>query len=378
MRKKHSILLGVALLLYTLAGVAHAAPAGGQAFVDVINSFFSTSSSIAANSPFVEDGKMLMRYLLLILIAWTGIWSTLKGEGFAGGVAGLAKTIMIYGICSFMMLVSTQQSLVKGFDGLAQKAVAASGADFDVENPAQGILKVAQQGLKTVKTLWTGSEETEATGAEGGATAEGSSNSHPWLKALVTEGPWDVFLGLLMSNIMKLAISLIVLLCYAIFIVVMSMSQVLINIGLLLAPLFIPWLLWDATSFLFHGWLKFTIVAGFQKVVGATIFGMTIQLLAAVESLSVAAGSNPVYDQWGYTAALLLSVLAMLAMSQVPSIAAGLVSGLPSTSLPSMRRPQAPKSGGGKSPSNPGNPGGGGGGGGKPSTPEKPPSPPQK
>ncbi|MFD2274194.1 type IV secretion system protein [Undibacterium arcticum] len=34
-------------------------------------------------------------------------------------------------------------------------------------------------------------------------------------------------------------------------------SQILVHIAIILAPIFIPFLVWEQASFLFDGWLKF-------------------------------------------------------------------------------------------------------------------------
>lgn len=340
---KQIVKAGAGVLLAGVSCSALADVTQAKAFVDVINGFFSAASALK-NSPFVDDGELIFRLLLLILIAWSGIWGMLSEGGINATIGRLVKTILMAGIALFFLQTSTQERLIQGFDYLAVKAVKASGATFDVSNPASGILEVARQGLTTVNVLWVGSEEgTAPTGEESSKDGEGKAPA--WFKTLVSEKWAGVIVGLLVSNLMKLVCTLLVLLTYALFIFVMAMAQVLVNIGILLAPIFIPWLLWEGTAFLFHSWLKFIIVAGMQKVVAATVFGMTCNLLKGVEKLSQVAASNPVYDGAAYTAAVMLCALAAFCMLQVPSIASGLVSGLPSVSLGSLRGIQ-PKSGG--------------------------------
>ena len=139
--------------------------------------------------------------------------------------------------------------------------------------------------------------------------------------------------AVVMEGVMKVAISLVMLVTYCIFIAVMIMSQILVNLSLFVAPLFVPWLMWESSAFLFHGWLKFTIVAGAQKIVAAALFGLTMKLLDAVGTLSETAAASPVFDEFSYLVALLLCLVSAYMMWQTSSIAAGLVSGLPSTSM---------------------------------------------
>ncbi|MBF4990989.1 type IV secretion system protein [Methylophilus sp. QUAN] len=119
-------------------------------------------------------------------------------------------------------------------------------------------------------------------------------------------------IGLLVASIIYLAVGVY--------------SQFMIVVALTLGPIMIPWLLLPATSFIFDGWLRFLIIAGLTKVIGAMLIGITHSVLSNVIS-NVQAAQN--YDVLMVSAmlAFLMSLLIAYLMSQIPSIASALVSG---------------------------------------------------
>lgn len=76
---KRYLVLG---LLLSLAGSAFASDMKDLAAIDrALNALFDLTSGVASKSPLLEDGRRLFGYLLVILIAWSGIQVLLEGGG---------------------------------------------------------------------------------------------------------------------------------------------------------------------------------------------------------------------------------------------------------------------------------------------------------
>lgn len=107
---------------------------------------------------------------------------------------------------------------------------------------------------------------------------------------------------------------------------IVSISFVMVKIALILAPIFIPWLLLPATSFLFVGWLRFLISSSLYQVVGAVIIYFSQNLLIRTAELITQTNTFP---------ESLFAALAMCAMQfvilwlilKVPGIAKQLAMG---------------------------------------------------
>lgn len=353
------------LLLGVLLGVAGQALASDvtdlQAIDKALNALLDIATGVASKSPLLEDGKRLFAYLLLILIAWSGIQVVLEGGAINAVVGKIVEVIMVAGICSFLMMSDTQQALVKTFDVAASKvARATNSAAPDLSNPAAAIKQILGTGFSAVHNLWDFKQATK--------------DKQEWYRFDMKDGIADIVIGLIMESIAKLGISIVVLVCLGLYVYIVINAMLLINVALMLAPVMLPWMLWPSTAFLAQSWIRFTIVCGMNKLLAAVFLGITLYFLSAIGTLAQTAATSPTFDTFAYFSALTLAVIIALAMMQVPKLSADLVSGLPALSL------HVPKpSGGGQqrnaprpsSPSSP-PPGGGGGAGRSPAAPPRP------
>lgn len=124
---------------------------------------------------------------------------------------------------------------------------------------------------------------------------------------------------------------LILTLTLGIYVLVNLLGDILVFIGLAIGPILIPWLLWEASEFLFNGWLKFMIAAGLIKVVSAAMLKLTQGVLGGLTEATKVIGESMLTDA---RIDILASVLMVLfagfvgvLMWMVPNIANGLVSG---------------------------------------------------
>lgn len=293
---------------------------GDEVVGSTVKAVLDLALKMVTASPFAETGAYLFKVLLLILIAWKGIKLMLDTTAVNQVIAELVNIILIAGIASMFLTPDIQNKLASGFDILASTAANASGtAIVDMSNPTAAITNVMGATIEAASKLWEGPVKPEASEQKG------------VLDGFFSAGYWGDILGALASLGYRVLIALLIVASGLIYLGNLVMSQITVNIALIVAPIFVPWILWDATSFLFHGWLKFMIVAGIQKVVGALLFGMTAAMIPAVTKIASDAGATGSVNFYAYSAAFILIGLMAQLMVQVNGIASGLVSGMGKT-----------------------------------------------
>ena len=90
----------------------------------------------------------------------------------------------------------------------------------------------------------------------------------------VVDAAFDLFVTL--ALMVMLAIGLVVV--FAIGQAQVMWAQIALSIGLLLGPVFIPWLLVPQLSFLFWGWLRTVLVYSLYGAVAAAVFRIVTEL----------------------------------------------------------------------------------------------------
>jgi hypothetical protein len=127
----------------------------------------------------------------------------------------------------------------------------------------------------------------------------------------------------------KLAIAILLLLCGCIYLGIYLMSMTLLSIAFALGPVFLPWLLLRPASFLFDGWVRFTLVAALYQVVGIVVVTLVSRMhepMMAGMGTAIDPASGA-FNFYYFAAAFLLSGVSAMLMLQVPAIANGLVRG---------------------------------------------------
>lgn len=330
---------GALLLLCPM--LVFAQDAGGtEAVQTVLRSILSDTSSLISGSPFMAQGQKLLQMLLVILISWKGIKLALDVSGYSQVVAEIVNIVLLWGIASFFLTATVQKQFADGFNDLAKTAASATGSTVDMSNPESAISNALGRMMHSAMLLYEGTPP-EKPAAASASTWEKFTG---WLKdkwSDLTSG--QIFAGMA-AAVFRIFIAVAVLITALIYVAQLIISQILVNIGLILAPLFVPWLMWESTAFIFHSWVKFMIVAGVQKIVGALLFGLTASMIAKVTTLASAANADPSQNFYYYAAAFLVVAIMALLMMQVTTIANGLVSGMPTTAF---KPPMAMTAGGG-------------------------------
>jgi type IV secretory pathway VirB6-like protein len=144
-----------------------------------------------------------------------------------------------------------------------------------------------------------------------------------YLKALAIGLPRFLHVGL------ALIASIFVGLAMVVYVFVVLMADVLVAIGLTLGPIMIPFYLMPVLSFLFDGWLRFMITAGFYKLVATVMLALTYNLVKELAFTSKALAPGGVWwgDLMSLSLAVVIAVITLLLMWQVPSIASALTQG---------------------------------------------------
>lgn len=340
--------LAIAALLLVLPGLALANSPSSDAVGQVLGNLLSRFNELIDHPPFTDVGKRLLQMLLLILIAWKGLRVALDTGSFSMAVAEVVNIAIVWGIASFFMEPKVQEQFIKGFDDLAMMAARATGSMLDVASPAAAITDALGRLMDAAMKLYMGTPPDAPAGADASVWAKATS----WLQE-----SWDSlssgdFLFSLANLLFRVFLAILVLITGLIYAVTVIWTQVMVNIALVVSPFFVPWLLWEASSFLFHSWLKFLIVCGVQKVVGALMFGITASMIDSVTAIATKANATPVENFYYYAATFLLVAIMALMMAGVTSIANGLVSGMPNSAFTpgktSMLNPAAGSTRGGE------------------------------
>lgn len=273
------------------------------------------------HQPFAEYGAPLLGVITVIAISLNGIRLLMDYAAPNEMIGKMINIIMIWGLASFVLTSSVPQMVDKGFTDLANKAVSVSGGNA---SPEEGVLQSMGKFTSVAMDIFVGRPEQQSQ----------TQSSSPWYKKL---GSWasekwdsvvsgDMIMGIV-NVFYKLFVALFIVVAGLLYVGQYLISQVMVQIGFMVMPIMVPWLVLESTAFLFDGWLKFMISAGLTKIVGAIIFGMSTDLLTAVVSLANQAGSSQVANFGLYSSIMILTALLAYLMLQTTSIAHGLMHG---------------------------------------------------
>jgi hypothetical protein len=293
----------------------------------------SLMSSEAAINRLVNEGQDLALVLFLISLTWIVLMWMLSNDGSQALVESVTLTMKFSIVFSIMLL---GWSAVGGFfqsntNEISRKVAGTSTVGQGVQQIVRATDRLFisnRQSLKVnceaVPIAGSVSGETEmvcesSAGANGGASVG--------LVDILVNFPAVLFTWLLRL----LALGFMILLLFA-FIAVNFIAEVSFGAAMTFGPILVPWLLLSRTEFLFDGWLRFTIIACFIKMVAAWMLSLVLVIIDGVKQVAekVVGTSGTDLIAADEMAAFFVCVFAALAaflMWQAPSFAAGLVSG---------------------------------------------------
>lgn len=286
------------------------------------------SISLFNDGVFSGNGMWLIGGLFVLGMAWAGIKVIIETDTHMSALAQATKLLIVAGLATAIIGGGHAWGgqLAGGFDRIAGKIFEVTGTSNEGGSTGKMVAQVFSQTMSAVKTILAGVDEESIKDQPPDSMGQKLVNL---LKSLVTEVPWIALVSFLVTILYKLVIALLLIAAALVYCGQLVVTQVMIKIALIMMPIMVPWIILDSTAFLFNGWLKFTIIAGLSKVVGALIFGIT--QMPVQEAVKIASEASSWSDLpsvlLAYTTAfLVIGVMAML-MLQVTSIASALVSG---------------------------------------------------
>lgn len=327
--------------------------AGAYAGVeDVINTFYSTLQNPATNGQLEGFGVSLLFSIAAMLIVYNALKMMLEGSS---GRKVMAEAMSIVIMSSFALLLikddfQIKDKLVQSVENIATTVAPGTSSETGFEQAYAGVFPI----FKAINDIWAseapkssapGNYVPEANGVyvdpSTGISSGGETGANPITQSTSNASSiWDALsivtgpgLGIfLMAILVKfIAIGLLMIAGIAALTQFLA-SQVLIYIAFILAPIFVPFLIWDKASFLFDGWMKFLIKATFHKVVGLVMIGLlgtTINKATAVMDQAQASGwmDAQALKISTFVGIILIAAVIAYMMWQVGSIADGLLSG---------------------------------------------------
>lgn len=233
-------------------------------------------------------------------------------------------------IASYKMPVSVEDIAVNSFDSLVNGI-------FDKWAGGGGKEKVFNTVGQSWNMMWKASEKRDQIRDQALAAKTTSSNATQGLVDKVTS-KLDVSARLLVwlekisdkiiTFLVWLVVAFLAIILMAVYLFVIYCGDITALLGMFMGPIMVPGLLYTRTEFLFEGWLKFMISAGFFKLIAAWLAMLTmktveqIQVVAnnmyaksAASSVSGTAGQqigNGFMMDGGFFLSLVMTILYML------------------------------------------------------------------
>ncbi len=286
---------------------------GADAFRDVATAIETNLNAMKNSSGLASLGMYLVGFFFLTNFIWILVKGFMSGGGFFTGVLGdLVPLFIATGVTVMFLDKDVGTLILRSLDAVAGAITGLGGAQN--ATVAAIINDAAISTFSTLSNIWT----------VGGA----SSNVESLLGAL-TALP-----SFLLKLVAVAGTAFLIILALCVFFATLITSQVAAVIGVILAPMFVPFLMFKPAAFMFEGWMKFVLGAGMMKIVGLIMLQVTNVIMATLAGISAKAiATQPgVLDAYSvdivlYCAMILLAGLAAYLMAQVPSIATGLISG---------------------------------------------------
>jgi len=269
-------------------------------------------AALTKNEGFMAAGTTITYLLFAIMFSWALIKTMIAGEGINEVIAELIPLFASVSIIHALLSVNGVAAIVQ----FLESAAATMGAKPDL---GQDIMHALQRGFVAIINI----------------TTMPSSTTNVPLSLDALSQALGIGLNAIISMIGRLVAAVIITLAMVVYIAGIVVAHASIMLAVALAPLMIPFLIVPALSWIFDGWLKFTIAAGMTKVVGAFMLSLTEKIMEglAVVSGKVALPANSDFAEIATSSMIINMGLILLAglcaflMVQVPGIANGLIRG---------------------------------------------------
>jgi len=287
------------------------APTLALVMTKVVGTVGASMNSLRTTPALAGVSDTLLYSLAAIVLAWGLMKGMIEGSGINSVVSELIPVVMTIAIVTAM--TSGVGSIVQTLDNIASAISGRPGGNL-TEDLGNGV----QKGLIAVDNLlrMPSTNSTVTIGFDIG-------------KAL------GVFGSFIIVVIAKVIAAFFIIASVGIYCGNIVMAYFAITLAIAMAPVMIPWLMLRPMAWLFDGWLKFTIGAGFLKIVAMFALSLTDKLMSGLVELSEQAKVAPDAD-WAtiQTTSMVVAVgLVLIAglcayiMMQTPQLAMGLLQG---------------------------------------------------
>lgn len=311
--KRAAVVLLAMLLMGSIGSMAQSPPPpinAANALTSVSDAVESALRGLATGGGVMEIGRALFGFFVVANIVWMLLKSYVSGTGFFNGfIADLAPFAVMCGVVAIFLdrdVASVLEASMNVLGGAILGQPAASVSSM--------IAAAGQQAFTAIANVW---------------------NLEPATRITWNPASWLASIPVVLYGLVGMAATVfLITLAMCVYIANLVMSQVSIIIAMVFAPFFVPFLLFKPASWLFEGWLRFFLGAAMMKIVGLLMLKITSAMMGSLATLSQqAAAQRPgVLDAASidiilYVSMTLLAGISALLMSQVPSLATGLVSG---------------------------------------------------
>lgn len=304
--------------------------------ISYLNAAFTAmqAEGISLASTFVSEGQNIAMMLLLIMGTWWLVNYLLTGN-MQDFMTQMLRSVVKFGVVMYMLVNWTGTTYTFFAVNFQTAAAQVDSSSSSVQGLVSeiGVTIVDMFAGTQIKSAQVCDTTTDTSGTET-KTCPDTTSVLGVLKAawIYIKNAPIMFLTLMLK---LLCIGVLVLM-EILLIVTMQLGTILLSIGFVVGPLLVPALVMPVIDFLFNGWLKFILAAGMYKIVAAVmvaLFSKTIsaQIMAVMSTVATASGS--VSDEYfgtqyiAYVSLLFMGLLAIALMTQIPSIAGGLITG---------------------------------------------------
>lgn len=302
----------------------------------------STSATIL-----VPDGQDLAITLLFITLSWQLVTWMLTGDG-PQTLFESVKAIARYSIV--ILLLTGWISVVGGyFQGAANDIGKRLTGDTTISASVNILVRTAAGLFATTDAANMADCVSPSSAMDPAATGVNTQEECKTPPSNSKQpGTWDLlnaFPMILFTWLFRLLTVVLLVMLGSVFLVIIFMADITFGVGMIVGPILVPWLVWEKTTFLFDGWLKFMIVATLQKIVAAIVIMVIAILIRTLGSLSQTMNTTGI-DALAvneFTALLMMCVAALgiVICWQTPKLAEALISGgggvTPTTSLQAVK-----------------------------------------
>lgn len=309
------------MLMLLMMEAAYAQPTAGPAvdptFIGVANAIEQSMKALPANQGIRDIGWQLFGFFALAQTVYILVKHLMTGKGLMGAIEDGVPVIIASAVVVAFLDTSARGLTNSILSTMEQVTATVMGGSY---GPLAGLMvSAAGKVMQAIRNLWDLSPTSQVYTSSIGAVVE----------ALV-EMPMTI-----LAILAKLVSVFLMMLMLGIYIAHLVMSQIGIYIAMMLAPFFVPFLIFPPASFLFDGWLRFFLGAAMLKIVGLILIELSDSIMGGILKLSTSIALAPevstvdkvVVDIVQYAAIILLSGILALMMAQAPSIATGLISG---------------------------------------------------